>query len=384
MLLSNCLTQVQAGRRALDFHVMQPYERLTQDAISYATSNGVSVAADAVEIIRETERLAFTLRNPVYGWTYLAVLLQSLKAARASLARHGADPDYVASQFLTFLKTHAEDVPHEVNPYDESDTYTEPFRNDRSSVRSAVIDLAIAAAKREEVAVSALILFEAVLDLEEWVLNSADGAAQITTPTLADVIWGVDGAALAIRFSDIRDDLGLPHSPVSKQRPVDLAPPSVRAAAHAFLVDNPNYSKNCFLIMPFTDTPAHRAIAGALRQVVERSGFSIFRADERVYSEDLLTNIQAYIYGCRFAIAVFERIQSDDFNPNVSLEVGYFLGLRKPVCLLKERTLKRLPSDLVGRLYVEFDGQDIESSVPRTVKKWLQDRGLVQKNDEGP
>jgi hypothetical protein len=107
-------------------------------------------------------------------------------------------------------------------------------------------------------------------------------------------------------------------------------------------------------------------------------GFNLLRADDHVYSEDLLTNVQAYIYGCRFAVAVFERIESDNFNPNVSLEVGYFLGLRKPVCLLKERTLPRLPSDLVGRLYVEFDGQDPEASVTAAVERWLRERALIR------
>jgi hypothetical protein len=112
-------------------------------------------------------------------------------------------------------------------------------------------------------------------------------------------------------------------------------------------------------------------------------GFDLVRADDQVYFEDLLTNIQAHIYGCRFAIAVVERILTNDFNPNVSLEVGYCLGLRKPVCLLKERTLPRLPSDLVGRLYDEFDGQDVRGSIPPTVERWLRNGGIIPKARTG-
>jgi hypothetical protein len=97
----------------------------------------------------------------------------------------------------------------------------------------------------------------------------------------------------------------------------------------------------------------------------------------RAYSEDLLTNIQAHIYGCRLAVAVFERILSNDFNPNVSLEVGYFLGLQKPICLLKKRTLPRLPSDLVGRLYLEFDSQDLEGTLCAAIDRWLRERGIA-------
>ncbi len=73
-------------------------------------------------------------------------------------------------------------------------------------------------------------------------------------------------------------------------------------------------------------------------------GITALRADDKDYHEDLFTNIVTYLYGCSFGIAVFERIETDDVNPNVSLEVGYMQGLRKPVCLLKDKTLRALHS----------------------------------------
>ena len=83
-----------------------------------------------------------------------------------------------------------------------------------------------------------------------------------------------------------------------------------------------------------------------------------------------------YIYGCGMGIAVFERIESDDFNLNVSLEVGYMMAMKRPVCLLKDRTLRALPSDLVGRLYKPFDLQDPSKSIPPVLRQWLKDKGL--------
>ena len=101
------------------------------------------------------------------------------------------------------------------------------------------------------------------------------------------------------------------------------------------------------------------------------------KADDKQYHDDLLSNVQTYLYGCGFGIAVFERIEAEDFNPNVSLEVGYMLAMKKPVCLLKDQTLKTLPTDLVGKLYKEFDPQDSDNTIPDEISKWLSDKGIV-------
>lgn len=44
------------------------------------------------------------------------------------------------------------------------------------------------------------------------------------------------------------------------------------------------------------------------------------------------------MHGCEFGVAVFDRITEDDFNPNVTLEVGYMLGMGRNVLLLKDKT----------------------------------------------
>ena len=84
------------------------------------------------------------------------------------------------------------------------------------------------------------------------------------------------------------------------------------------------------------------------------------------------------MHGCGFGIAVIERLQDDDFNPNVSLEVGYMLALGKPICLLKDKTHKTLQSDLGGKLYRPFDTQDPEASIPPVLSDWLRDKGLTK------
>jgi hypothetical protein len=107
-------------------------------------------------------------------------------------------------------------------------------------------------------------------------------------------------------------------------------------------------------------------------------GITAVRADDKHYHDDLWPNVLTYIHGCGFGIAVFERLEQDEFNPNVSLEVGYLYGLGKPVCLLKDKTLKTLHTDLVGKLYRPFDPQNPKTTIPTELSKWLADKGIVK------
>ena len=74
---------------------------------------------------------------------------------------------------------------------------------------------------------------------------------------------------------------------------------------------------------------------------------------------------------------MFERVEQEDFNPNVSLEVGLMFGLRKKVCLLKDKTLKSLHADLVGKLYKPFDPIHPAEDIRRHVKTRLIDKGII-------
>lgn len=154
-------------------------------------------------------------------------------------------------------------------------------------------------------------------------------------------------------------------------------PPAITDSLARFQQDHPDAGKTAFIMMRFSSSAFHTEIAQAIKKVLADHGITGLRADDRQYHDDLMPNIETYIYGCGFGIAVFERIEQDDFNPNVSLEVGYMLGLRKRVCLLKDKTLRILQADLVGKLYGVFDVQDIQSSIQRELTKWLNDRPSV-------
>lgn len=136
-------------------------------------------------------------------------------------------------------------------------------------------------------------------------------------------------------------------------------------------------SPTAFIMMKFSDSKIHTEITKVIRKVLATHSITGLRSDDKEYSDDLFTNIKTYMYGCDFGISVIERIESNEFNPNVSLETGYMMGLNKNVCILKDKTLPSLQSDLVGKIYRPFDTQDIQNSVKSQLEKWLKDKGFI-------
>jgi hypothetical protein len=153
-------------------------------------------------------------------------------------------------------------------------------------------------------------------------------------------------------------------------------PVEIRESLQRFRADYPDPSKVAFLMMRFGKTQAHTNIVKGIKKALDPLGISIVRADDKQYHDDLFPNVLTYVYGCSFAISVFERIETEEFNPNVALEVGYMLALRKQVCLLKDRTLTTLHADLVGKLYRVFDPLDPIGTIPEELARWLKDKGL--------
>jgi len=181
-------------------------------------------------------------------------------------------------------------------------------------------------------------------------------------------IVGTYAPELNYSFSEIMRFLKIDQSIKS---PIEIAPPSIRLPMLKLLQDFPNYELNCFIIMSFASTKIHNVIYSSIKDELGKYNINALRADEHNYGEELLSNISAYIYGCSFAIAVFDRIESEVINPNVSFEVGYMYGLGKQVCLLKEKTIRHLQTDIIGKLYMPFDIQDINGTLPIQINKWL-------------
>ena len=154
-------------------------------------------------------------------------------------------------------------------------------------------------------------------------------------------------------------------------------PVEIQQSLREFRLDHPDPKKVAFVMMKYGGTVAHVNIVQGINDALAAHGISAVRADDIEYHPDIYYNILTYLHGCGFGIAVFDRIEAEDFNPNVSLEVGYILALGKRVCLLKDKTLPKLQTDLVGWLYRIFDPQDPVTSIPPVLTKWMTEKRII-------
>lgn len=137
------------------------------------------------------------------------------------------------------------------------------------------------------------------------------------------------------------------------------------------------YGRYCaFIIMPFDKDL--ETLYDIIKKVLNKKGITALRADEFEFEEEIWSNIRVYLDCCQFGIAVFDKSIRQKYNPNVALEVGYLMASDKKICLLKDKDLEKLPSDLLAKLYKEYDLSDLESSISAALNKWLSEYLLIK------
>ena len=60
-------------------------------------------------------------------------------------------------------------------------------------------------------------------------------------------------------------------------------------------------------------------------------------------------------------------------NPNLSQEVGYMLGLQKKVCILKDKKLDKINTDLSSWIYQEYTKDTLE----KQLVQWLKNNKFI-------
>lgn len=126
-----------------------------------------------------------------------------------------------------------------------------------------------------------------------------------------------------------------------------------------------------FVIMPFREEL--NKVYEIIKDIFASKGYSAIRADEKEFTNDLWENVRVYLECCNVAVAVFDKNDQDNYNPNVAIEVGYMLSKGNKVCLLKDKKLPKLPSDLISKMYKEYDSEDVEGTLPKQLGLWIRD-----------
>jgi nucleoside 2-deoxyribosyltransferase len=154
-------------------------------------------------------------------------------------------------------------------------------------------------------------------------------------------------------------------------------PPEIAMSLDRLRAKYPDPKKVGFLVMRFTAAKPFAKIVEIIKKTGEEHGLKIIRADETEFHAHLWENVRTHLHGCGFGIAVYERIETNEPNANVGLEVGYLMAMNKPVLLLKDKTVETLQADLAGKLYKQFDPHDPDGTIPAQLTKWLEDYGII-------
>lgn len=130
-----------------------------------------------------------------------------------------------------------------------------------------------------------------------------------------------------------------------------------------------------FVIMPFREEL--KQIYETIKNTFKKHGLNAIRADEDEFNNDLWENVKVYLDCCNVAVAVFNKIGHEQdnpiYNPNVALEVGYMLAKGRKVCILKDNKLPKLPSDLISKMYKEYDSDNVETTLSKQLELWIRD-----------
>lgn len=160
--------------------------------------------------------------------------------------------------------------------------------------------------------------------------------------------------------------------------PPALAPPGLIAGVRKFLNEHP-FERNVFGMTRFPedneDARVLDPVRGALdiaRQACQLHGLEFHLASDRAIDNDLWANVAAHMWACRYGLAFFEDRMKVGLNYNLTIEVGSMLMAGRRCGLLKDASIKKMPTDLVGQIYKDVDLGN-RKTVTEAIHEWLRD-----------
>jgi hypothetical protein len=154
--------------------------------------------------------------------------------------------------------------------------------------------------------------------------------------------------------------------------PPTLAPPTLIPGLRKFLDSHP-FERNVFGMTRFPgpatpvseSDPMTRALEVA-REACRLHGLELHLASDRAISDDLWMNVAAHMWASQYGIAFFEDRMARRLNYNLTIEVGSMLMTGRRCALLKDTSIERMPTDLVGQIY-----KSVNLTQPDTVSEAL-------------
>jgi hypothetical protein len=133
--------------------------------------------------------------------------------------------------------------------------------------------------------------------------------------------------------------------------------------------------RNVFGMTRFPDVSRDDPVAPALtvaRDVSASHGLEFHLASDRAMDDDLWTNVAAHMWASRYGVAFFEDRVDSGMNYNLTIEVGSMLMTGRRCAFLKDISIERLPTDLVGRIRKDVDLDNLDT-VALALHAWMRD-----------
>jgi len=184
-----------------------------------------------------------------------------------------------------------------------------------------------------------------------------------------------DAAALLAESLPGGADLGHSRHPLI---PSSLAPPQLLRPVAGFTKSSPS-AGHVFGMTRFPDgdeepdgpDPVAAALAvtgGAL----DGHGLRFLLASQRALVDDLWGNVAAHMWSSNYGIAFFEDRRGRGMNYNLVIEVGAMLMAGRRCLLLKDSSIERMPTDLVGFIYKSVELDD-PATIAQAVHEWARE-----------
>jgi hypothetical protein len=186
---------------------------------------------------------------------------------------------------------------------------------------------------------------------------------------------GEDAEALLAESLPGGADLGHFRHPLI---PSSLAPPQLVRPVAEFTRTSPPAGHVCGMTrFPDEDeaTVAPDPVAAALEitgAALDGHGLRFLLASQRALVDDLWGNVAAHMWASHHGVAFFEDRRGRGMNYNLVIEVGAMLMAGRRCLLLKDTSIERMPTDLVGFIYKSVDLDD-PATVMRAVHEWASE-----------
>jgi hypothetical protein len=149
--------------------------------------------------------------------------------------------------------------------------------------------------------------------------------------------------------------------------PNQLVPNSLQGWSESikkFLKRHP-FDKNVFIMVAYRSELA--TVVHRVETELRKLDLNPILAKDHNLTDDLYNPI-ACLMCCAYGVAIFGRAEAAQMhNPNVVYELGMMQLLKRPCVILKHTKLRRMPTDLLSRLYEDYSTQ---KEAARKLTEW--------------